>query len=240
MNIFDLFLKKIINIPLWVKQILYIRLLVEMRENFCEDFVRTYPDKIFAGYMPILTFCGQSELQDKKNGFDSNIYNFLQNCKDGYSIIDITVNSFYSLEETAKYFEFCLEQNLIEKPNKQIEAEAGYLAGKYRVGEYLLHCGKISEKQLKTAIEENKKNPQKKMGEILTAHEFVPEKSLKALFAIKEEAKKRFIIDYNKIPKIEEIFPDKKSKYENEIKNLTNENKKLRKQLEQLLTMVTR
>lgn len=238
MNIFDLFLKKIINIPLWVKQILYIRLSVEMRENLCEDFVRTSPDKIFAGYMPILTFSGQNELQDRKNGFDTNIYKFLQNCKDGYSIIDITVNSFYSLEETAKYFEFCLEQNLIEKPDKQIEAEAGYLAGKYRVGEYLLHCGKISEEQLKTAIYENKKNPDKKIGQILIAHEFVPEKALKALFVVKEEAKKRFIIDYNKIPETEEIFPDKKSEYENKIENLTNENKKLRKQLEQLLTMV--
>ena len=38
-NIFDLFLEKILNVPLWIKQAIYLRLAKEMQEYDCEDFL---------------------------------------------------------------------------------------------------------------------------------------------------------------------------------------------------------
>lgn len=57
---------------------------------------------------------------------------------------------------------------------------------------------------------------------------------------LKEEAKKRFILDYNTVPKPETTFSDDSQKYEEEIANLKDENLKLKRKMLQLLELVKR
>ena len=64
---------------------------------------------------------------------------------------------------------------------------------------------------------------QLKFGEVLSRLNFVGEDDMKALFILKEEAKKRFILDYNTVPKPEAAFADEKEKFETEISNLKEE-----------------
>ena len=57
---------------------------------------------------------------------------------------------------------------------------------------------------------------------------------------LKEEAKKRFILDYNTVPKPETTFSDDSQKYQEEIANLKDENLKLKGKMLQLLELVKR
>ena len=134
-NLFELFIGKLIALPLWVKQAVYYRLYLNMRENYCERFIIKNADNLFAFYNPTVTFKGKTELWDRKSGLDTNIYNFLRLCIEGYSILEISINTFLSVEEVAKNFMFCLEQNYIEKPESdEVYAMGGFIAGKFRTG----------------------------------------------------------------------------------------------------------
>ncbi len=244
-NIFDLFVEKILNVPLWIKQAIYLKLVKEMQEYECEDFLRNNPNETYSTFIPTLTFKGKTELMERKCGLDSNMYNFLQCCANEYSMLEISINTFLSMEEVSKYYELCLEQNFIKNPeSKEIHAMAGFIAGKFRIGEYFKQKGQLSVDQLQQAILANRdaaeKGQPKKFGEILVELGFVKENEMKALFVLKEEAKKRFILDYNTVPKPETTFSNENQKYEEEIANLKDENTKLKHKLLQLLELVKR
>ena len=244
-NILDLFLEKVLDVPLWIKQVIYLKLEKEMKELSCDNFLKEHPNDIFSTFVPTLTFKGKTELTERKCGLDNNIYNFLQGCANEYSMLEISVNTFLSMEEVAKYYELCLEQNFIKIPDsKEIHAMAGFIAGKFRIGEYFKQKGVLSVDQLQQAILANRDaqesgNP-KKFGEILIGLGFIKEDDIKALVILKEEAKKRFILDYNTVPKPETTFTNDNQKYEEEIANLKDENLKLKRKMLQLLELVKR
>lgn len=244
-NIFDLFLEKILNVPLWIKQAIYLRLAKEMQEYDCEDFLRNNPNDTYCTFVPTLTFKGKTELMERKYGLDNNIYNFLQACSNEYSMLEISINTFLSMEEVSKYYELCLEQNFIKVPDsKEIHAMAGFIAGKFRIGEYFKQKGVLTVDQLQQAILANRdaaeKGQPKKFGEILVELGFVKESDMKAVLILKEEAQKRFILDYNTVPKPETTFTNDTQKFEEEIANLKDENTKLKRKLLQLLQLVKR
>lgn len=217
------FLNKISNFPSWVKEIIYNKLSEEIdNENT--------PAYIFATYKPILTYKGRCENEFKKSGFDSNIYNILDSADKDCSISDITLNTYLSMEELAGYFLFCVDEGYFEIPdNSQILNIAGYLTGKYTTGEYFVNSGKISSNEL-----ENTPN----FGNKLVELGIISKKQLDTLINIKEEAKKRFILDYNEVPKINQQYAKETDTYIKQIEELKAENARLKAKLEQLLTMV--
>lgn len=242
-NIFDLFLEKTLSLPFWIKQVIYLKLAQEMQENYCEDFLRGNKDSIFSTFVPTLTFAGKTELEERKCGLDNNIYNFLKACSDGLSMLEISVNTFLSMEETAKYYEFCLEQSFIKKPQSlEIQAMAGFISDKFRIGEYFMQRGQITAEQLEKAILAQKESAQvnnpKYFGEILIQLGFIKDEDLKALLKLKTEAKKRFVLDSTAMPKLEIQHSNDKSMYEDEIKKLKDDNRKLKRKLSVLLEMV--
>lgn len=242
-NIFELFLNKVFNVPFWVKQVMYIKLSDEMQDKACENFLREKKDEIFSTFVPTITFKGKTELSERKYGLDNNIYNFLQCCLNEYSMLEISVNTFLSMEEIAKYYELCLEQNFIKKPESiEIHAMAGYIAGKFRTGEYFKQKGVITVDQLQQAILAHKAaqdsgNP-KRFGEVMIELGFVTEDDLKAILILKEESKKRFILDYNTVPQTDTTYSNDNQKYEEEIATLKEENLKLKRKMLQLLELV--
>ena len=239
-NIFTLFLNKVLNVPFWVKQVMYLKLSDEMREYACEDFLRNSDrNNIFSTFVPTITFKGKTELAERKCGFDNNTYNFLRFCAENLSMLEISVNTFLSMEEIAKYYQLCLEQNFIKNPNSpEIHAMAGYISGKFRIGEYFKQKGIIDIDQLRQAILKYEGSNDKKFGEILVELGYVTENDLKAILLLKEEARKRFILDHNVMPKSETTFSDDGQKYHDEINALKEENLKLKRKMIQLLELV--
>ena len=213
-NLFELFMGKLLAYPLWVKQAVYYRLYLNMKENYCERFVINNADNLFAFYNPTVTFKGKTELWDRTSGLDSNIYNFLRLCVEGYSILEISLNTFLSMEEAAKNFMFCLEQNFIEKPESdEVYAMGGFIAGKFRTGEYYKINGSITIDQLDQAVMTQRnlddRMEHKLFGKILVDLGFITEKNVQTLFTLKADAKQRFILDYSLVPETELVTSEK-------------------------------
>ena len=219
---------------------MYLKLSDEMREYACEDFLRNSDrNNIFSTFVPTITFKGKTELAERKCGFDNNTYNFLRFCAENLSMLEISVNTFLSMEEIAKYYQLCLEQNFIKNPNSpEIHAMAGYISGKFRIGEYFKQKGIIDIDQLRQAILKYEGSNDKKFGEILVELGYVTENDLKAILLLKEEARKRYILDHNVMPKSETTFSDDGQKYQYEINALKEENLKLKRKMIQLLELV--
>lgn len=196
----------------------------------------------FATYKPVLTYKGKCELDFKKSGFDTNIYNILSAADNDSSISDITINTYLSMEEVAGYFLFGVDEGYFEIPdNSQILSIAGFLAGKLRTGEYFMNSGTISESELNSAIENHEQNKEnKKFGQSLIELGLITQKQLETILLIKDEAKKRFILDHNDVPEISQEYVKESDTYQKQIEDLKEENNRLKSKLEQLLTMVKR
>lgn len=229
--------------PLWVKEIIYLRLYQNLSQYLSEDFINVEERDIFHLYVPILSFAGRTELAERKDGLDENIYNFLENVAASHNMLEISLNNFWTMEEVAKYFMLCLDQNYVKSPeSNNIHAMAGYMSGKFRTGEYFKRVGKINVDQLENTIIKQKEAVEKgnpiKIAEIMIQLGYITEKDTSSLLVIKDEAKKRFILDPTIIPK-EETGAIKDLKYYlDEIERLNQQNKLLRDQLNKILAFV--
>lgn len=239
-NLFKLFVNKLLAYPLWVKQAIYYQLYQNMKENYCESYVIKNIDHILTMHVPTLTFKGGNELCDKSGGLDSNIYNFLKFVHSEYTILEIALNMFLSVEEVAKYYIFCLEQNYIEAPEtNEVYAMAGFIAGKFPTGDYFLKNGSITIDQLDIALAEQRRlddqGEHERIGEILVRLGFITKTDIMRLFKLKADAGKRFVMD-------PAVFPDSeqrnRKKLEDEIINLKNENNALKQTLGKIIDMV--
>lgn len=240
-NIFELFLDKFNKYPLLIKQILYTKLRDEMNDFACKDLIDNHQDDIFSIYVPTITFKGRTELSERQCGLDNNMYNFLQYCLNNYSIIEIAVNMFLSVEEVAKYFVLCMEQNFVKIPeSKELKAMAEFLSGKLRLGEYFKHIDKINVDQLQQAIlkHRDEKENGKTFGEILLNLNLITKDELKPVVKLKTEAKKRIILDSASVPPMEMAYTNEAQKFEEEIEKLKEENAKLKRNMLQILELV--
>ena len=104
-------------------------------------------------------------------------------------------------------------------------------------GEYFAIKGTITSDQLEKAIDESSKSP-KKFAEILVDMGFITQEDVSAMLTFKEESKKRFILDYNAVPKGQSEFCSNEEMYKKEIDNLKAENEILKKKISQLLEIV--
>ena len=228
------FLNRISSFPSWIKKIIYNKLSEEIDNNENISYV-------FATYKPVLTYKGKCENDFRKSGFDTNIYNILDAADKNQNISDIALNTYLSMEEIASYFLFCTDEGYFEIPDdSSILNIAGFIAGKYRTGEYFMNNGSLSESQLDSAVDnyENNNKENKKFGQVLIDCGLITKKQLDMLLSFKEEAKKRFILDYDEVPKVKQEYSKDSDHYTKQISDLKEENKLLKTKLEQLLSMV--
>lgn len=244
-NIFSVFLDKLLSFPLWIKQIIFLHLYQNLAKYLSEDFIQVTEEDTFHLYVPVLTFAGRNEMVDRKQDCDVNVYNFLANVHDGLSMLEISMNNFWTMEEVAKNFMFCLDKEYVKPPtSKFVLAMAGFMAGKYKTGEYFKRIGKINIDQLEHIIVKQKDLAQRgqnlKMAEIMISLGYITEKDTSSLMIIKEESQKRFILDIGILPK-EVSAPlgtgDAKA-YQDEITALKEQNRVLKEQLGKILAFV--
>lgn len=228
---FNQFLGKISKFPNWMKTILS----KELSNQITNDTIY-----IYTTYRPVLTYKGSYELKCRQTCFDSNIYNILELIKKDYSLCEISMDTYLTMEEISSYFLLCLNSGYLEKPeNPSIVNLANFIAGKTRTGEYLYHSNIITKEQLSQAANvDTQYKSGRKFGQILYDLGFAQKQYMENLFNFKEESKKRFVIDYNEIPDSIRKYSKEEDIYKKEIEDLRLENKKLKTRLNQLLLLV--
>ena len=238
-NILNAFIEKLKAFPLWIKQVIFLYLYKDLREATSDDFIETNEEDMLNLFVPTLSYVGRTELEERAKGFEPNLYTFLECVESEMSLLEIALNHFRTLEETCKHFLAAVDADLIKAPiPPKIIAMAGFMAGRYRTGEYFKRVGKINVDQLELTIRRQKEltdqGQKAKIAQIMIDLGFVTEKDTHALMIIKEEARKRFILDASIIP---EGVTGNDSKYVAEIEELKKQNAVLKAKLAKLLSM---
>ena len=189
------------------EQIIFLNLSNDLTNYLSKEFLDIQESELFHVYKPALSELGQNELLTKESKFDESIYAFLNCCAKGMSLIEIAIENNFSMQEVTKAFTFCKTSGFFSKevPNI-ISAIAGFIAGKYRTGEYLIRAGKMTIEQLDEVLnkqqEMNASGKHVFIAELMVQMGFVKDSDVKSVIFMKEEAGKRFSLNPNDIPTI--------------------------------------
>lgn len=241
-SLFIDFMEKMLGFPLWIKQIIFLNLSNDLTNYLSNEFMEIQEEgELFHVYKPALSDLGQNELLTKESGFDESIYAFMNCCSKGMSLIEIAIENNFSMEEVTKAFTFCKTSGFFssEVPNL-ISAIAGFIAGKYRTGEYLVRAGKMTIEQLDEVLnkqqEMNASGKHVFIAELMVQMGFVKDSDVRSVIFMKEEAGKRFSLNPDDIPNI----ALEKENFDIRVENtrLKEENEILRQKMDTLLTFI--
>lgn len=240
-SIYINYIDKLLSFPLWIKQTIFLDLSNDLTTYLSNEFLDVKEGELFHVYKPALSELGQEELMTKESKFDESIYSFLDCCNEGMSLIEIAIENNFSMEEVSKAFTFCKTSGFFstEIP-KLIGAIAGFIAGKYRTGEYLVRAGKMTIEQLDKVLDKQKElNDSGKhvfIAELMVQMGFVRELDVKSVIFMKEEAGKRFSLNPEEMPNI----ALERENYDIRVENtrLKEENEILRQKMDAVLTFV--
>ena len=235
------FMEKLLAFPLWVKQTIFMDLSKDLTKYLSNEFLDVEEGEIFHVYKPELSELGQNELLTKESKFDESIYAFLNCCSKGMSLIEIAIENNFTMEEVSKAFTFCKTSGFFSKDvPKLVAAIAGFIASKYRTGEYFIRAGKMTIEQLDEVLnkqqEMNDEGKHVFIAELMVQMGFVRELDVKSIIFMKEEATKRFSLNAEEVPSI----TMEREAYDIRVENtrLKEENEILRQKMDSLLTFI--
>ena len=240
-SLFIGFMEKLLAFPLWIKQTIFLELSKDLNNYLSNEFLDVEEGELFHIYKPELSELGQTELLTKSSQFDESIYSFLNCCAKGMSLIEISIENNFTMEEVSKAFTFCKTSGFFSKDvPKLIAAIAGFIAGKYRTGEYFIRAGKMTIEQLDEVL--NKQQEMNDAGkhvfiaELMVQLGYVREVDVKSIIFMKEEAGKRFSVNPEEVPNI----GFEKENYDIRVENtkLKEENEILKQKMDALLTYI--
>ena len=240
-SIFVSYMEKLLAFPLWIKQTIFLNLSNDLNTYLSDEFLDVKEGELFHVYKPALSDLGQNELLTKESNFDESIYSFMTCCSKGMSLIEIAIENNFTLEEVAKAFTFCKTSGFFSREvTNLISAIAGFIASKYRTGEYFIRAGKMTIEQLDEVLnkqqEINASGKHVFIAELMVQMGFVRELDVKSIIFMKEEATKRFSLNPDEMPSI----AMEKENYDIRVENtrLKEENEILRQKMDALLTFI--
>ena len=240
-SLFINYMEKLLAFPLWIKQTIFLNLSNDLTTYLSNEFLDVQQGELFHVYHPALSEQGQNELLTKESKYDEMMYTFLNGCSKGMALVEIAIENNFTIEEIAKAFMFCKTSGLLSSnvPNL-VSATAGFLAGKYRTGEYFIRAGKMTIEQLDSVLnkqqEMNESGKHVFIAELMVQMGFIAERDVKSIMFMKEEAGKRFSLNTEDIPTI----AMEKEKYDLRVENtrLKEENEILRQKMDAILNYI--
>lgn len=235
------YMEKMISYPLWIKQAIFLNLSDDLTKYLSNEFLDVQEGDLFHLYKPALSEAGQNELFTKESGFDDSIYAFMDCCSKSMSLIEIAIENNLTMEEVAKAFMFCRTSKFFSNEVPAlVVAIAGFIAGKYRTGEYFIRAGKMTIEQLDEVLnkqqEINASGKHVFIAELMVQLGFVKEVDVKSIIFMKEEAGKRFSLNPSEMPNI----ALERESYDIRVENtrLKEENEIMRQKLDGILTYI--
>lgn len=240
-TLFINYMEKMLAFPLWIKQTIFLKLSRDLNTYLSNEFLDVHQGELFHTYRPSLSDAGQNELLTKDSKYDELIYSFMNCCSKGMSLVEIAIENNLTMEEVAKAFMFCKTSGLFSnKVPSSVSAIAGFIAGKYRTGEYFIRTGKMTIEQLDSVL--NKQQEMNDAGkhvfiaELMIQMGFVDDKDVKSIIFMKEEAGKRFSLNPDDIPTI--ALEQEKFDIRVENTRLKEENEILREKINAILKFI--
>lgn len=211
-NNLNILIKTILDAPLWVKEVI----LYDVSKNLqgqVPNIEETPEQDIYSVYTPEITFKGKKELETHEHGHELNLYKYLSNANNHLRVVDITLNNFWTLEESSRYLAACVKNEYIKAPsNLVVYASILYLGNEIRLGEFVKRINLIDVNQLESALRKQKEvntnaHSYEKLGSILVNMGYIVNDDIVKILQIKDESQKRFIMsmDLAKTPVTDDI-----------------------------------
>ncbi len=201
-NIFKLFIKEIFNLPVWIKQIIYLELKEEIENSPAKNFFNIVTkENCLQLYIPKLTYKGRKELEKKSGKYSEELIFFLEAAFQELSIIETAVANNWSLVECSKCFIGAINEELLVSPiSPVIKGTALYLAGDIKLGEYFVKINKISIEQLDEALR-TQKNFEESVGDkpgladVLVQLGFLNKQDTEGILLLKQDSSRKYESD---------------------------------------------
>ncbi len=205
-NYFEILTDIIYESPIWVQEVIFIDMKKKLEERYPGLTSQPNESDVYPCFVPEITVKGRQELQTKslQGTHGINLYKCLNSLTNSLRVIDVTLNNFWTLEETSEALVTCLKQEYIREPeNLLVSSAILYLGNEIRLGEYVKRLNKINMNQLDDVLQKqrqyNDEHPEnkKKIGEMLIDMGFVANNDIDKIIQIKDESKRRFIVPQN-------------------------------------------
>lgn len=241
----ELFLNNIDILPLWIKQVLYLKTRDKLREELAEFLDVLVSDNLMQYFAPKLTFAGKSELDSRERMLPEEFYTFFKGCAQEHDLFEITLSNYWTFEQTCQIFCRSIDLQLIDLPkDESIISIAQFMAGKIRTGEMLKRLHKIDVMQLEKALRLQKMREAEgkpvKTAELMIELGYITNKDINILLAFKNDAKKRFVmgVGFSLVkPTNDEETQTLVRGMQKEIKRLDEENRLLKNRLRKILNL---
>lgn len=196
---FDHLIQQLGSFPLWVKQVIYAQMRHDLESSMSKATLDAFsPEHTLQLWVPELTRQGQMELEQPTGQFDAGLLRLLHLIRFRKNVVNITILSNWSLEQSSKYLLHAIFKELLVPPKSAvIMGTLAYLAGKIRLGEYLVKINRLSVQQLDQALR-TQKAIEDAMGErtgianVLINLGYIKREDSEAILFLKEESKKVF------------------------------------------------
>lgn len=201
---FDIILRNIFELPIWVKQAIF----VELKENLLEQsaFVKidtTSKHNLLQLYRPVLTQNGLKALKEKNPNLTVDILNFLQYAEKKLRIIDICQQNNWTLAKCCENIADSIDLFFIEPIySSQLACTMYFLAGKIRIGEFLVRTGKITVEQLDMALYSQKYTEgtlgeRIQIGQILVNLRYITPEDYENILFLKHYGEELYTMSFN-------------------------------------------
>lgn len=198
-NNLNTLINTIINAPMWIKEVIHNDLKKHLVSEV-PNIMETDPQDIYAIYVPEITFKGRKELESHEHGHEINVYKYLSGVNSNFRVVDITLNNFWTLEESSRYLVSCIKNEYIKAPqNLVVCASIFYMANEIRLGEYVKRINLIDVTQLDSALRKQKEvnkdtHSYQKLGNVLINMGYIVNDDIVKILQIKDESQKRFML----------------------------------------------
>ncbi|MDD3013502.1 MAG: hypothetical protein PHC34_07360 [Candidatus Gastranaerophilales bacterium] len=236
--------KKHSELPLWVKQVIYLQLKDDFVNLSILDSLHLFNrEDCLQLYIPKITYIGKKEIETKSKGLQLNVYKFLSGVLQNLSIIEITIENNWSLSECSSYFMTAVNAELLVTPESIcVTGTALYLSGAIRIGEYFVKLGKVNIEQLGETLKAQKYieetlQDKLKIGTILIDLGLATKTEIEGIVLLKEESKRKYI---QNMLVLDDSGPSNENsilKYQEKISTLESENTKLKERIRKILNI---
>ncbi len=196
---FDQLMQQLSSLPLWVKQVVYTQLRMELEHAMSKSTMEAFGvEHTLQLWEPELTRAGTAELERPSGHAQQSTLRLMHLCRYRKNVVNIAVMNNWTLEQTASFLVEALEHQFITPPRSAvIMATIEYMIGRTRLGEYLVKINRLTTEQLDQALR-TQKYIEESMGErtgianVLINLGYIKKEDSEGILFLKEESKKPF------------------------------------------------
>lgn len=196
---FDDLMVQLSALPLWVKQVIYAQMRQDLEATLSSQTLEAFgPEHTLQLWIPELTHLAHQELEKRSGQVDQSTLKMLYLARLNKNVLTITILNGWSLEQAAIFLLQAIQKELVAPPRSLvISGTIDYLAGRIRLGEYLVKINRLSLEQLDQGLR-TQKAIEEAMGErtgianVLINLGYIKKEDSEAILFLKNESKKPF------------------------------------------------